>query len=328
MLVVSTIRIGVQVDHFLVAITSVGAEPFWQRFLTSAGFGGVMAVVAATIAGSVAMIQFRNSKKQQRNSRWWDTLTWVYDRSVVEEGKKAPLPLRVAFSMLTVLNEEAKTDAKDRLQGESISAILGMFEDPHTEEVPDGPVDDHDKDEPEVVPEPASTKPTDTSQIRVADPEAAGILHDLRVDLSRRGYGIGGMSSATYESRIDAILGQIAADLGHATVLRSSYDLGPDFVFVRNSIPVSVHVKYARNEIIPSLAIQWARQLSRQGPGSAFNRSILITNEDLTAKARVRFKESLAGHEIELVKVQKEGDEQYLSQMLDRLTTRHADTAS
>lgn len=63
-----------------------GSE-FWDRFFTSAGFGGAMAVVAAMIAAMIAVIQFRHAKSKDRDTRWWETLTWVYDRTVVEDGK-------------------------------------------------------------------------------------------------------------------------------------------------------------------------------------------------------------------------------------------------
>jgi hypothetical protein len=101
---------------------------FWDQFLTSAGFAGAMAVVAASIAAVVALRQFRGTQRQNEITRWWDTLTWVYDRSIVEKGTKAPLPQNVAVRMLRSLSDSLPKNSKDLLRGNTIFAILDMFD--------------------------------------------------------------------------------------------------------------------------------------------------------------------------------------------------------
>ena len=89
---------------------------FWDQFFTSAGFAGAMAVVAASIASVVAWRQFRGTQRQNEIARWWDTLTWVYDRSIVEKGTKTPLPQTVAVRMLRALFDGLSKEGQDPLQ--------------------------------------------------------------------------------------------------------------------------------------------------------------------------------------------------------------------
>lgn len=115
-------------DGVLAAAQTSGDEPFWQRFLTSAGFGGLMALTAAIFAARIAAAQLRHTKAQQLNERWWSTLTWVYDRAIVEQDKRAALPHHVTFAMLSQLAEHARTPPTDQLQQSAIRSILSMFE--------------------------------------------------------------------------------------------------------------------------------------------------------------------------------------------------------
>jgi hypothetical protein len=109
---------------------SAADSKFWDRFLTSAGSAGAMAVVAASIAAFVTWRQFRATQRQQANQRWWETLTWVYDRSIVEEDKREPLPQAVTIRMLRALFDDVPKNGSDPLRGNTISAILEMFETP------------------------------------------------------------------------------------------------------------------------------------------------------------------------------------------------------
>ncbi|MGW4945568.1 hypothetical protein ACWEOZ_28715 [Actinoplanes sp. NPDC004185] len=104
------------------------ADPFWQRFMTSAGFGGLMALAAALVAARIAAAQLRHTKSQQQLERWWSTLTWVYDRAIVEQDKRAALPDHVTFAMLSQLAERVQTPPGDGLQQSTIRSILSMFE--------------------------------------------------------------------------------------------------------------------------------------------------------------------------------------------------------
>jgi len=151
------------------------AEPFWQRFLTSAGFGGLMALAAALVAARIAALQLRHTKAQQVHERWWSTLTWVYDRAVVENDKRAALPHHVTFAMLTQLAEHAQAAPADGLQRSTIKSILSMFE----------AADDVYQPSATSAPPPAdAADPAYSPVIRVSDPAAATMLDDLRQRLS------------------------------------------------------------------------------------------------------------------------------------------------
>lgn len=142
-------------------------DPFWQRFLTSAGFRGLMALTAALIAARIAALQLRHAKAQQLNERWWSTLTWVYDRAVVERDKRAALPHHVTFAMLSQLAERAQMPPEDRLQQRAIRSILAMFE------AAGNGADDR----------PGNAAP-DGPAFQVSDPTAIALLDELRDKLS------------------------------------------------------------------------------------------------------------------------------------------------
>lgn len=140
------------------------ADPFWQRFFTSAGFGGLTALAAALIAARIAMLQLRHTRSQQLQERWWATLTWVYDRAVVEKDKRSALPHHVTFAMLTQLSERAENPPEDRLQKSAIKSILSMFE---------------TSDQAPAVGADGNSAPSAT--IHVSDPEAV-LLHERLQD--------------------------------------------------------------------------------------------------------------------------------------------------
>lgn len=70
-----------------------------------------MAVLAAVVASTVALVQYRHNKNQQRQDRWWQTLHWIIDRTFVEKDKDRALPQTVTISVLHALYETSgKTD--------------------------------------------------------------------------------------------------------------------------------------------------------------------------------------------------------------------------
>lgn len=82
--------------------TEGSTPPLWRQFLTSAGFGGTCAVLAAVLT-------FLYSRSKDRKQHWWDNLTWVYDRAVVEQEKREALPPQAATEALRALLESSTT---------------------------------------------------------------------------------------------------------------------------------------------------------------------------------------------------------------------------
>jgi len=154
---------------------------FWEQFFTSAGFAGAMAVVAASIAAIVAWRQYRGNQRENTTERWWSTLTWVYDRAIVEKGSKEPLPQAVTMEMLTGLFKLARKDRKDPLRGDTISVVLKMFEPPTPPGSEDGTADVA-----------ADEKPAVSAQEYSSDDEreAAILRVNLREELTKAGYGL------------------------------------------------------------------------------------------------------------------------------------------
>ncbi|WP_369252397.1 hypothetical protein [Geodermatophilus amargosae] len=175
---------------------------FWSRFFTSAGFGGMLALIAAIIAASIAYRQLKLARHQQQDDRWWDTLSWVYDRLVVEEGKQKPLPTPVVAAMLSALNEQTKVGERQKtrrwpkrksathegkaidgiaLQSRSIGAIVGVFGAPvHAAATSEGEAPG------EVATQGEGGIPR---LLESSNPVTQSILNDLRHDLVARGYG-------------------------------------------------------------------------------------------------------------------------------------------
>lgn len=295
---------------------------FWERFFTSAGFGGVMAVVAALVAGGIALAQFRHAKRQQYDERWWGTLTWVYDRTVVEEGKKPALPQRVTLAMLSALSEKVGRGKADRLRGEAISSILTVFEavptiahgvrvesetetgdgsktEPgaKTETQPEGGGDDRPS-----IPEPRGGEATDgnhgadgpvfeavmdaaAGSIKVTDRQTALMLENLRDDLSGKGFsGQETAAAFAYEAGVGAALEIIAPELD-SRVLRYDADYGVDYLVVRgDGATIAVVVKYASSPFLGSGMVKWAEGIGIRMHNKLFDRVLLVTNRSLSPK--------------------------------------------
>ncbi|TYC20516.1 hypothetical protein [Micromonospora sp. MP36] len=247
----------------------------------------------------------------------------MYDRTVVEEGKKPALPQRVTLSMLTALSERVGQSKADRLRGQAISSILAMFDTTPTVAPDDEPSVESgsqervaeqnseqcevegEKDEPDISkPTTDRTKDDDRSAdratlealeelasprgIRVTDRQAASMLEDLREDLSQKGFKTQpSRAPRQYEVRIELVLRQVAVELG-AFVFGQDLDYGLDFVVVRNSTAVAVVVKYSHGKVIPAAVVTtWTeRLLSNADPSPA--RFLLVTNGGLTREGERR----------------------------------------
>lgn len=187
--------------------------PFWERFVTSAGAGGLAALTAAIIAACIAGIQLRHAKRQQRHDRWWDTLSWVYDRAVVDAEKKESLPHRVTFTMLNELAEQARSKPTDSLQVGTIGAVLSMFS--ISEEVVKATsVGDNSTNAPGGKADPAHHQSTgQSSGLEVSDPAAINLLEQLRSSVASVTLSISGAARATgmqYELSLGEALSRLS----------------------------------------------------------------------------------------------------------------------
>jgi len=229
---------AVLIDGLLSAVPAApeapaAADPFWQRFLTSAGFGGLMALAAALIAARIAALQMRHTKAQQLRERWWETLTWVYDRAVVDEGKRAALPQHVTFAMLNQLAERAQTPPEDRLQQGAIRSILSIFE---------------TVDEAHQTPQSGGTGDPATgpsaSVIRVSDPTAATLLDDLRRKLSSDQELLERANQLQYLHAAKMVIDMAAKALGATAAPSAGSQRRADAVVTRNGHEVLIQIRY------------------------------------------------------------------------------------
>ena len=297
---------------------------FWERFLTSAGFGGVMAVVAAVIAGSIALAQFRHVKRQHQDDRWWETLTWVYDRTMVEEGKKPPLPQRVTLSMLTALADKVGENRVDRLRGEAISSILTIFDatpqslDRESESriAAGGRGWTEGQEESEIcvdgTGEPGRASDSSGSQtgsgsggieseksefideavaghVRVTDRRAVTMLQDLRDELDLKGFGPDASREArAYESRVKAALTVAAAELNAFVIALPAVDAGGGLIITQGHVGVVIVIKFSNSSVISSaLLSRWTEEV-RFDSDAGLTRYILVANAGLSQVAEVR----------------------------------------
>jgi hypothetical protein len=77
---------------------------WWGAFLTSAGFGGSLAVLGAVAAACVALHNSTHDREQKREAdelaRWWDRFAWACDRAVSDEESVARTGIAVLTGLL------------------------------------------------------------------------------------------------------------------------------------------------------------------------------------------------------------------------------------
>jgi hypothetical protein len=281
-------------------------QPFWEQFITSAGFGGLMAVVGALVAARFAYVQFVHTKSQQKEDRWWDTLTWVYDRTVVADADREPLPQRVTFAMLTVLYDEAQgadaaEEKRDRLRGDTISALLAAFQPGGEPAEPTASV--RLENTAEAATQPAAQQESDVQAAkqhdasRVAadagaqaegfeDAVAASLFNELREELRVRGFwdaprtNLGAQWAAAVESELIALWpGQVSQPRGDAHPV--------DFVLEGDHGRVVVDLLYRTRPLGIDDALRWAERITRSPwfPAAAQGGAVLVTNMPIARSA-------------------------------------------
>jgi len=112
----------------------------WQ-FITSPGFGGAAALIAASVAALVGYFQYRLARAHRAREQWWATLTWVYDRAVVDQSGRRPLEQAVTVGVLDRLFDQVKrSDSSSRKdwgpEAQAVAALVDMFADAQKHAVP------------------------------------------------------------------------------------------------------------------------------------------------------------------------------------------------
>lgn len=102
------------------------------RFLLSPGFGGAAAFVAAGLVYLASQQNARHARQEalrarekDRQERWWEALTWIYDRASAERVE-ARLTTGLVLDLLERLYDEAVTD----LEVQTVAGLVEAFEDP------------------------------------------------------------------------------------------------------------------------------------------------------------------------------------------------------
>jgi hypothetical protein len=90
--------------------------PLADPFTHTAGFGGLMAVVAAVIAAAGVLITVGQRAHAGRKDQWWARFTWVVDHSAEDLG------ITLTASMLDQLTATAR-----RLHDEDLIAFAERY---------------------------------------------------------------------------------------------------------------------------------------------------------------------------------------------------------
>lgn len=92
------------------------------RFLVSPGLGGLAAFLGGLLAYAAASRKSKDDREKARQDRWWETVTWIYDRARAD-GDSA-MPGDLALGLLEQLFDEAQTD----LEVATVAGLLAMFD--------------------------------------------------------------------------------------------------------------------------------------------------------------------------------------------------------
>lgn len=77
---------------------------WWGAFLTSAGFGGSLAVVGASVAAAIAFHNSRSDRSQKRDAddlaQWWGRFTWACEKAVSTKRGESEMGLSVLTALI------------------------------------------------------------------------------------------------------------------------------------------------------------------------------------------------------------------------------------
>jgi len=77
---------------------------WWGTFLTSAGFGGSLAVIGAGIAAAIAFYNSRSDRRQKQDAdalaQWWGRFTWACEKAVSTKRGESEMGLSVLTALI------------------------------------------------------------------------------------------------------------------------------------------------------------------------------------------------------------------------------------
>lgn len=100
---------------------------FLREWLTSAGFGGTAAVVAALVAYLGVRKTVRQQRLNARKDQWWERARWALDRTLSEDSRVRA----VGFSVLEALGDsEYAAEHEFDVVDAAMDAQLAGYADP------------------------------------------------------------------------------------------------------------------------------------------------------------------------------------------------------
>lgn len=95
------------------------------RFLVSPGLGGLAAFFGGALAFFAAILKSRDDRDKANRDRWWETLTWIYDRGTATD--QARMPADMVIGLLEQLFDEADQE-HTVLEIAAVEGLFGMFQ--------------------------------------------------------------------------------------------------------------------------------------------------------------------------------------------------------
>lgn len=246
-----------------------------------------MAVIAASIAARIAYFQFQHNKDTDIDKRWWDTLTWVYDRTVTEKDKKPPLPQKVTFTMLKALADEPAEARYAGLRKKTIRSILSMFESSTDKQVRE------DEKASSQTPSLASEDQGGASDpILVNDPDAEALLEHLRQTVSIKGAATSFTSGLEFETSVESALYRVTKASPGVSISKPtpSMDTGFDYEIRASDVLLLVQVGFTKQAALyPSMIAQWTHELKRSNlfPEGTPGGALIVTNKQISKKGEL-----------------------------------------
>ena len=181
-------------------------------------------MIAASVAAVVGYFQYRLTRAHRAREQWWATLTWVYDRAVVDQSGRRPLEQAVTIGVLNRLYDQVKrSDLSSRVdwgpEAQAVAALVDMFADAQKQ------------------------------SIQGVDMPSVALLNELQDELSDRGFGRRGRAVAYRRDARGAlmrVIGEVPLD--------SSVDIGDNVSEVRIGSADGLVVRMEYRESPPNQA--------------------------------------------------------------------------
>jgi len=224
----------------------------WQ-FITSPGFGGATALAAAGIATWVALHRESHAKESAARKAWWDTLTWVYDRTVVDTASRQPLSLSVTVGVLQSLNSQTTNYARSGsgaswdVEAHAVAALVEEFR----------------------------------AQIAIGSPELQAYtnsLDELSYDLERRGFSGAPVGREYRQAALQKVIELIRATGDNSIGIQHAQDKGT-IVVEQGNTRILIRAVYTGTNF--SLEMQPAHRFADHINEKVSSPVIVITNQPI-----------------------------------------------